>query len=186
MIVVSGGCFAATPLDRHLWWMLCRCATIQTDIGCRGLFASGCFVAVVISAPLADALPPRLLGHPRADTLSPMLLEACLVAFAVPLHCWLPMCCCLHVLGLVGWGLMWRVSPPRVFLLFVCACGVALVIHRLLVQSYVTFKTLYFCLIKYLPEGTIVKKRGKYQYLQHQTSFISHYPIFLTSASFLH
>jgi hypothetical protein len=28
-----------------------------------------------------------LLGHPRADTLSPMLLEACLVAFAVPLHC---------------------------------------------------------------------------------------------------
>ena len=96
---LSGRCFVAESVmaphprilcrfdDRCLRRMLCRCATVQVDIGRRGLFSSGCFAAVVVPAPLVDALPPRLPGHPRADTLSPMLLEACLVAFEVPLHC---------------------------------------------------------------------------------------------------
>jgi len=64
-----------------------RRAIVQGDIGCRGLVASGCFVAAVVPALLADALSLRLLGLPMIDTLSPMLLEACLVVFAVPLHC---------------------------------------------------------------------------------------------------
>jgi hypothetical protein len=102
-IIVSSGCFAAVLQFK---WILGR----------RGLFASGCFIVVVVPAPLADALPPRRLsGFPRVDALPPMLLEACLVVFAVALHCWLPICCCLHVLGSVGWDFEVEGPSPLVF-----------------------------------------------------------------------
>jgi hypothetical protein len=103
MVVVSSECFAAML---QFWWMLC----------CRDLLSSGCFAAVVVLAPLADALPPRLFTAwrmlcrcglfysgcftavvilvPLADALPPRWL----VAFAVSLHYWLPMYC-IHVLG---------------------------------------------------------------------------------------
>jgi hypothetical protein len=48
--------------------------------------------------------------------------------------------CFLLVLGSVGWGLEVEGPSPRVFLLFVCVCGFARVIHELLVSCI--FRTL--------------------------------------------
>jgi hypothetical protein len=92
----------------QFWRMLCR----------RGLFSSGCFAAVVVLPPLADALPPRLclvtFAVPLADALP---LRLSLVASAVSPLYWLPLCC-VHVSGLVGRGFEVE-GPPRVFLAFV-------------------------------------------------------------------
>ena len=125
---LSGRCLAAMSVMaphprmlcrvdvRCLWRMLCR----------HGLFSSGCFVAVVVLAPLADALPSWLIATSQGGSLPPTLLEACSVDSAVPLHYWLPLCCIL-VSGSVGWGFVVEV-PLVFFLLSVCACGISLVI----------------------------------------------------------
>jgi len=61
---------------RCLWRMLCH----------HGLFSSGCFVAVVVLAPLADALPSWLIATSQGGSLPPTLLEACSVDSTVPLR----------------------------------------------------------------------------------------------------
>jgi hypothetical protein len=68
---------------RRLWRMLCYC----------GLFSSGCFAAVVVPAPLADVLPPRLSLLRRLCGFT-TLLTTNVLSF---------------VLGLVSWVLRWRV-----------------------------------------------------------------------------
>ena len=78
---------------RHLWRMLlppCCCS-------------GGCFAAVVVLAPLADALLPRL-----KLASSPLRFS---------LHYWQPMCC-IPVLGLVGWGV--KVEGPPLLLFVLC------------------------------------------------------------------
>lgn len=56
---------------------------------------------------LSFQLPWQMLCHrgrrvlSLADALPPLLLEACLIAFAVPLLYRLPRCCCLYVIGSV-------------------------------------------------------------------------------------
>ena len=68
--------------------ILCRRSVeFQWIFGCRGLFYSGCFVAVVILASLVDALPSRPLG---------LFLGRCFATIATrssPRHR------CIHVIG---------------------------------------------------------------------------------------
>ena len=72
-----------------LWRMLCRRAVVPADTWPSwSLFSSGCFAAV------SHRLLLRMLCH--RDRL--------VFAFAVYLHCRLPMCCYLHVMGAVGLG----------------------------------------------------------------------------------
>jgi hypothetical protein len=69
-------------LDVHrLWRMLCCC----------GLFSSGCFAAMVVPAPLAEALPPRLSLLRRLCGFTTLLATNVLS----------------YVLGSVSWVLRW-------------------------------------------------------------------------------
>jgi len=85
---LSGRCLAAMSVMAPHPRMLCR-----VDVRClwrmlchHGLFSSGCFVAVVVLAPLADALPSWLIATSQGGSLPPTLLEACSVDSTVPLR----------------------------------------------------------------------------------------------------
>jgi hypothetical protein len=131
--------------------MLCRC----------GLFFSGCFAAVVVLAPLADALPPRLslvaFVVPLADASPPRLN---LVASAVSPLYWLPSCC-VHVSGLVGGGFEVEGLTPLVFFLLLCSCGITWVIQGLLacpMYRHCKIWLSHFYLMRHVPMHDFEKK----------------------------
>jgi hypothetical protein len=84
----SGRCLAAVSVMAPHPWMLCRVHGRRLwQMLCRhGLFSSGCFAAIVVLVPLADALPSRLIATSPGRSLPPTLLEACSVDSAVSLH----------------------------------------------------------------------------------------------------
>jgi hypothetical protein len=105
-----GRSFAAKCVMAYSLQMLCRFRSSLVDAlpPCCG---SGGYLAVVVSS-LADALP--LLSH---RLLLRMLCRRgrLVFAFAVYLHCGLPMCCYLHVIGSVGSGVEVDYTPPLVY-----------------------------------------------------------------------
>jgi hypothetical protein len=141
-----GRSFAAKCVMAHSSRMLCRFRSSLAD-ALPLCYGSSGYLAVVVSS-LADALP--LFSH---RLLLRMLCRRgrLVFTFAAYLHCGLPMCYYLHVIGSVVSGAVVDCTHPPSCIIAVRLCLWVCAIHlRITCKSYVTLK-LYFCLMKNVP-----------------------------------